>query len=97
MSSPAQIDAPMIHDAPSSRMNAADSNKISGPASTPGVDFVGEGRKLKAVEAGSPVSTEIEHHPDSSNTITHTYKDGSTKKYAVADHEGLVKGLMSNT
>jgi hypothetical protein len=40
----------------------------------------------------------IEHHDDGSHTTTHHHEDGkSHKKYASADHDAMVDGLMDHT
>lgn len=42
--------------------------------------------------------TTIEHHDDGSHTTTHHHEDGkSHKKYASADHDSMVDGLMDHT
>jgi hypothetical protein len=40
----------------------------------------------------------IEHHDDGSHTTTHHHEDGkSHKKYASADHDHMMDGLMDHT
>lgn len=40
----------------------------------------------------------IEHHDDGSHTTTHHHEDGkSHKKYASADHDSMLDGLMDHT
>jgi hypothetical protein len=42
--------------------------------------------------------THIEHHDDGSHTTTHNHEDGkSHKKYASADHDGMMDGIMDHT
>lgn len=42
--------------------------------------------------------THIEHHDDGSHTVTHHHEDGkSHKKYAAADHDSMLDGLMDHT
>lgn len=42
--------------------------------------------------------TTVEHHDDGSHTTTHHHEDGkSHKKYASADHDAMVDGLMDHT
>jgi hypothetical protein len=42
--------------------------------------------------------THIEHHDDGSHTTTHHHEDGkSHKKYASADHDSMMDGLMDHT
>jgi len=42
--------------------------------------------------------THIEHHDDGSHTTTHNHEDGkSHKKYASADHDHMLDGLMDHT
>jgi hypothetical protein len=44
------------------------------------------------------VHTHITHHDDGSHTIHHEHHDGkSHKSYAVADHDGMMDGLMDHT
>lgn len=44
-------------------------------------------------------STHIEHHEDGSHTVHHIHKDGSAhdKKYAAADHDSMLDGMMDHT
>jgi hypothetical protein len=40
----------------------------------------------------------IEHHDDGSHTVTHHHEDGkSHKKYAAADHDSMMDGMMDHT
>jgi len=40
----------------------------------------------------------IEHHDDNSHTVTHHHEDGkSHKKYAAADHDSMMDGMMDHT
>jgi hypothetical protein len=40
----------------------------------------------------------VEHHDDGSHTTTHHHEDGkSHKKYASADHDSMIDGLMDHT
>jgi hypothetical protein len=40
----------------------------------------------------------VEHHDDGSHTITHHHEDGkSHKKYAAADHDSMMDGMMDHT
>lgn len=40
----------------------------------------------------------IEHHDDGSHTSTHHHEDGkSHKKYASADHDAMLDGMMDHT
>jgi hypothetical protein len=42
--------------------------------------------------------THIEHHDDGSHTTEHHHEDGkSHKKYASADHDSMLDGLMDHT
>lgn len=43
--------------------------------------------------------TTIEHHDDGSHTVTHHHKDGAPhdKKYAAADHDSMLDGVMDHT
>lgn len=42
--------------------------------------------------------TTVEHHDDGSHTITHHHEDGkSHKKYAAADHDSMMDGMMDHT
>ena len=43
--------------------------------------------------------THIEHHSDGSHTVHHVHQDGPAhdKKYAAADHDHLMDGMMDNT
>ena len=42
--------------------------------------------------------TTIEHHEDGSHTTEHHHEDGkSHKKYASADHDAMLDGLMDHT
>ncbi len=42
--------------------------------------------------------TTITHHDDGSHTMKHHHEDGkSHKEYAVADHDGMMDGMMDHT
>jgi len=42
--------------------------------------------------------THIVHHKDGSHTVHHEHEDGkSHKDYAVADHDGMIDGIMDHT
>ncbi len=43
--------------------------------------------------------THIEHHSDGSHTVHHVHQDGPAhdKKYAAADHDHMMDGMMDNT
>lgn len=42
--------------------------------------------------------TTVEHHEDGSHTTTHHHEDGkSHKKYASADHDSMLDGMMDHT
>jgi hypothetical protein len=54
-------------------------------------------KKLKHAKTNGHHRTEIEHHPDGSHSITHHHEDGSVKKYARPDHDGMMDGMMEHT
>lgn len=39
----------------------------------------------------------VEHHDDGSHTVTHHHEDGTHKKYAAADHDSMMDGMMDHT
>lgn len=43
--------------------------------------------------------THVEHHADGSHTVHHVHEDGPAhdKKYAAADHDGMIDGMMDHT
>lgn len=42
--------------------------------------------------------TVVKHHDDGSHTVTHHHEDGkSNKEYAVANHDGMIDGMMDHT
>jgi hypothetical protein len=56
-----------------------------------------EKKPLKHAKTNGHHRTEIEHHPDGSHSIIHHHEDGSVKKYARPDHDGMLDGMMEHT
>jgi hypothetical protein len=53
-------------------------------------------KPLKHAKTNGYHKTITEHHPDGSHSTEHHHEDGSVKKYARPDHDGMMDGLMEN-
>ncbi len=56
-----------------------------------------EKKKLKHHKTSGHHTTTVRHHEDGSHTVRHDHEDGSSKEYGVADHDGMMDGMMQHT